>query len=70
MTTLKKPKLNIERIGGKTKKRCERDLTGLPQKIIKSPKAKWVKGKKYCEDGYRVSARTHDALELDWSLGV
>jgi len=54
--TLKKLKLNIERIGGKTKKCCERDLTGLPKKIIKLPKAKWAKGKKYYEEGYRISA--------------
>jgi len=63
--TPKKPKLNIERIGGKTKKRRERDLTGLPKKIIKSPKAKRAKGKKYREEGYRVSARMHNALELN-----
>ena len=54
--TLKKPKLNIERINSKTKKCCKRDLTGLPKKIIKLPEAKWAKGKKYREEGYRVSA--------------
>ena len=70
MTTLKKPKLNIECINGKTKKRRECDLTGSPKKIIKSPKAKQAKGKKYREEGHRVSAQTHDALVLDWSLGV
>jgi hypothetical protein len=69
-TTPKKPKLNIERIGGKTKKRRERDLTGSPKKTMKSPEAKRAKGKKYREEGHRVSARTYDALELDWSLGV
>jgi len=53
---LKKPKLNIKRIGGKTKKCYKRDLIGLPIKIIKSPKAKRVKGKKYYKEGYRVSA--------------
>jgi hypothetical protein len=53
---LKKPKLNIERIDGKTKKRRERDLTGLPKKIIKLPKTKRAKGKKYREESYRVSA--------------
>ena len=70
MTTPKKLKLNIERIGGKTKKYRERDLTGLPKKTIKLPEAKRAKGKKYREEGYRVSAQMHDALELDWSLGV
>ena len=68
--TPKKPKLNIECIGGKTKKRRECDLTGLPKKTIKSPKAKRAKGKKYREEGHRVSAWTYDALVLDWSLGV
>jgi len=53
-----------------TKKRRKRDLTGLPKKIIKLPKAKWAKGKKYHEEGYRVSARIYNALELNWSLGV
>ena len=51
----KKLKLNIECIGGKTKKHCKRDLIGLLIKIIKSPKAKRVKGKKYYKEGYRVS---------------
>ena len=55
MITLKKPKLNIEYIGGKTKKRCKCNLTGSPQKLIKSPEAKRAKGKKYREEGYRVS---------------
>ena len=67
---LKKLKLNIERIGRKTKKRHKYNLTSLSKKIIKLPKAKWAKGKKYREEGYRVSAQTHDALELDWSLGI
>ena len=62
---LKKLKLNIERIGSKTKKRYKCNLTSLPKKIIKLPKAKRAKGKKYREEGYRVSARTHDALELN-----
>jgi hypothetical protein len=53
---LEKPILNIERIGGKTKKRRKRDLTSLPKKLIKLPKAKWAKGKKYYKEGYRVSA--------------
>ena len=53
---LKKLKLNIECIGGKTKKRRERDLISSPIKIIKSLKAKRVKGKKYYKEGYRVSA--------------
>jgi hypothetical protein len=48
---LKKPKLNIERIGSKTKKRRKRDLIGLPKKSIKLPKAKWAKGKKYYKEG-------------------
>jgi hypothetical protein len=62
---LKKLKLNIERIGSRTKKHHKRDLTGSPKKIIKLPKAKRAKGKKYREEGYRVSARTYDALELN-----
>ena len=53
---LKKLKLNIERIGSKTKKRHKRDLISLSIKIIKLPKAKRVKGKKYYKEGYRVSA--------------
>ena len=53
---LKKLKLNIERIGSKTKKRYKHDLIGSPIKIIKLPKAKRVKGKKYHKEGYRVSA--------------
>ena len=56
MIILKKLKLNIERIGGKTKKRHKCDLIGSPIKIIKLPKAKRVKGKKYHEEGHRVSA--------------
>ena len=56
MITPKKPKLNIEHIGGKTKRRRKRDLTGSLKKIIKSPEAKRVKSKKYHEEGYRVSA--------------
>ena len=56
MITPKKPKLNIEYIGSKTKKRRKHDLIGSPIKIIKSPKAKRVKGKKYYKEGYRVSA--------------
>jgi len=70
VTTPKKPKLNIERTDGKTKKRHKRDLTGSPKKTIKLPKAKRAKGKKHCEEGYRVSAQTHNILVLDWSLGV
>jgi len=70
VTTPKKLKLNIERIGGKTKKRRERDLTGLPKKTMKLPKAKRAKGKKYRKEGYRISARMYDALALNWSLGV
>ena len=54
--TLKKPKLNIERIGSKTKEHYEHNLINLPIKTIKLPKAKQVKGKKYHEKGYRVSA--------------
>ena len=54
--TVRKLKLNIERIDNKTKKYRERDLTSLPKKIIKLPKAKRVKGKKYYKEGYRVSA--------------
>jgi len=55
-TTPKKPKLNIERIGGKTKKHRECNLTRSPKKLIKSPKAKQAKGKKYRKKGHRVSA--------------
>ena len=54
--TLKKLKLNIEYIDSKTKKYYKCDLTSLPKKLIKSPKAKRVKGKKYRKEGYRVSA--------------
>jgi hypothetical protein len=43
---LKKLKLNIEHIGSKTKKCYKRDLTSLPKKIIKLPKAKRIKGRK------------------------
>jgi hypothetical protein len=32
------------------------NLTGLPKKIIKSPKAKRAKGKKYRKEGYRTGA--------------
>jgi hypothetical protein len=62
---LKKLKLNIERIGSKTKKYYKRNLISLPIKLIKLPKAKRVKGKKYYKEGYRVSARTHVALALN-----
>ena len=55
MTTPKKPKLNIEYTDNKTKKRREHNLTGLPKKTIKSPKAKWAKGKKYHKKGHKVS---------------
>jgi hypothetical protein len=51
----KKLKLNIKRISGKTKKRCKHDLTSSPKKLIKLPKAKWAKGKKYYKEGYRTS---------------
>jgi hypothetical protein len=70
MTTLKKLRLNIERIGSKTKKRRERDLTSLPKKSIKSPEAKRAKGKNYYKEGYRTSAQTYNALALNWSFGV
>ena len=70
IVTLKKPKLNIEYIGNKTKKHCKYNLISLPKKIIKLPKAKRAKGKKYCKEGYRVSIRIHNALELNQSLGV
>ena len=65
MATLKKPKLNIERIGGKTKKYYKYNLTSSPKKIIKLPEAKWAKGKKYRKEGYKVSTQTHNALELN-----
>jgi hypothetical protein len=48
---LKKPKLNIERIGSKTKKRRKYNLISLPKKLIKLPKAKRAKGKKYYKEG-------------------
>ena len=63
--TPKKLKLNIECIGSKTKKCYKHDLIGLPIKIIKLPKAKRVKGKKYYKEGYRVSTRTHNILVLN-----
>jgi len=65
MVTLKKLKLNAEHIGGKTKKRRKRDLISLPKKLVKLPEAKRAKGRKYYEEGYRVSARTHNALALN-----
>ena len=52
---LKKPKLNREYIGGKTKKYYKCDLTGLPKKIMKLSEAKRVKSKKNCKEGYRIS---------------
>jgi hypothetical protein len=67
---LKKLRLNIERIGSKTKKRRKRDLTGLPKKLIKLPEAKRAKGKNYCEEGHRISAQTYNVLALNWSFGV
>jgi hypothetical protein len=63
--TLKKLKLNIKYIGGKTKKCREYNLTNLPKKIIKLPKAKRAKSKKYHKEGYRVSTWTYDILELN-----
>jgi hypothetical protein len=65
IVTPKKPKLNAEHIGGKTKKRRKRDLISLPKKIVKLPKAKRAKGRKYHKEGYRVSARTYNALALN-----
>ena len=61
----KKPKLNIEYIGSKTKKCCKHDSIGSPIKIIKLFKAKQVKGKKYYKEGYRVSAWIYNALALN-----
>ena len=52
---LKKPKLNIEYIGGKTKKHYKYNLTSSPNKTIKLPKAKQVKSKKNHEEGHRIS---------------
>ena len=46
----------MECIGGKIKKYHKHDLIGSPIKIIKSPKAKQVKGKKYYKEGHRVNA--------------
>ena len=68
--TLKKLKLNIKYIGGKTKKYCECDLTGLPKKTTKLSEAKRVKSKKYYKEGYKISAQMYNVLALDWSLGV
>ena len=62
--------LNIKCIGGKTKKCHKCNLTNLPKKLIKLPKAKWAKGKKYHKEGYRVNTQAHNALELNWSLRV
>ena len=61
----KKPKLNIECIGSKTKKYYKHNLTGLSKKLIKLPKAKWAKGKKYCEESYKVNTQAYDVLELN-----
>ena len=55
MIILKKLKLNIERINGKTKKCYKYNLTSSPKIIIKLPKAKRVKGKKYYKKGYKVN---------------
>ena len=55
MVILKKLKLNIEYISGKTKKYYKYDLTSLLKKIIKSSKAKRAKNKKYYKEDYRVS---------------
>ena len=63
--TPKKPKLNIECIGSKTKKCYKHDLISLLIKIIKLFKAKQVKGKKYYKEGYRVSAWIYNILVLN-----
>ena len=52
---LKKLKLNIKCINNKTKKRHKCNLTNLPKKVIKLPKAKWVKSKKYYKEYYKIS---------------
>ena len=57
--------LNIEHTGSKTKKRYKRNLISLFKKLIKSPKAKQAKGKKYYKKGQRVSTRTYNILALD-----
>ena len=62
---LKKLKLNIEYINGKTKKYYKRDLTGLPKKIIKLPEVKWAKDKKYRKEGYKVSTQIYNILVLN-----
>ena len=49
--TLKKPKLNIKCISGKTKKRRKRNSIGSFKKLIKLPEAKRAKGKKYYKEG-------------------
>ena len=70
MVTPKKLKPNAEYIGGKTKKYRKYNLIGWPKKIIKLPKSKRAKGRKYYKKGYRVSAQTYNILVLDWSLRV
>ena len=62
--------LNIEYIGSKIKKSRKHDLTGLLKKLIRLPKAKRAKGKKYYEEGYRVNTQMYNTLELNWSLRV
>ena len=62
---LKNPKLNIEYINSKTKKRHERDLTPSPKKTIKLPKAKQVKDKKYHKEGHRTSTQMYNILALN-----
>jgi hypothetical protein len=49
----KKLKLNIECIivGSKIKKRHRRNSVGLPNKLIRLPKAKQTKGKRYYKEG-------------------
>jgi len=62
---LKNPKLNIEYIGSKTKKYHKYNLTSLPKKIIKLPKAKQVKDKKYHKEGHRTSTQMYNILALN-----
>ena len=57
--------LNIKYIGGKTKKYYKHNLTGSPKKLIRSPKAKRAKGKKYYKKDYRVSTQIYNILELN-----
>ena len=63
--TLKKLKLNIKYISSKTKKCYKYNLTSLLKKLIKLPKPKHAKGKKYYKKGYKIGTQIYNALALN-----